>query len=266
MPTYNTGYLENVSVSGVRRYNQIVVLISNSSQNSGTAFLEGYYVLSGVNQPFASEGFDMFPQSNATRTYPTNLLDYFQIQVTVSLYEINVRMFGVSSSGQYTSIPVNELPIRRITSDYRDDMALTSADFPAISYQRRSTFSRPKQYAAALLPAGVEILATRPIRYKLVLGATVNGTYTTFPTATTQLSESVSALVVNDTCTTITGGQVIYQGEGTGLSGAYQNTVDNLINNQLLLALPAGVSITLAVSSLVGNDNVATVFRMEEQW
>lgn len=266
MPIYNTGYLQNVPVSGSRRFSQILVLIYNVGPSTGTVFLENYYVQSGSNQPFASEGFELLPQTNVTRTYPVTLLDFFLVQATISLFDIKMTVFGISASGQYTELPLQELPIRRITSDYRDGIALTSTDFPAISYQRRPSVSRPRQYGAALLPQGIEILSTRPVRYKLVLGATVNGTYSLFPTPTTQLSEAASALVVNYTSTTITGGQVVYQGEGTGLSGAYLNTVGNLIANQMFLALPNGTPITLVISSLTGSDNVGVVFRMEEQW
>lgn len=268
MPTYSTGYVENPSVSGVRRFNSIVMLLTNSATTSGTAFLESFYVatVSGANQPFAAEGFDMTSQTHAVRNFSVSTMDYFVVQTTVSLPEIAMKVFGVSSSGQYVSLPVGEIPSRRITGQYRDNISIDGSDFAAISFRRRSAFTRPRQYAATLLPQSVEILATRPVRYKLILGGTVNGTYTLFPTPNTELNESSSAMEVNYTCTTVTGGQIVYQGQGTGLSGAYQNTKDNLLANNLLVALPPSTPITLTISCQAGTDKAAVTFNMEEQW
>lgn len=266
MPAYNTGFVENVIVSGSRRYNQILVLLTNTGTTSGSAFLEGLYTATGVNQHFASEGFNLVSQSNAIRTFSVALVDFFDVQIIASIQGISMEVFGISSTGQYTTLPVQELPVRRITADYREDITLTGDDFAALSFRRRSAFTRPRQYAAALLPQSIEILATRPIRYKLVLGGTVDGTYSLFPTPTTQLSETETALTVNYTCTTVTGGEVVYQGQGAGLSGAYTNIPEDLLANRLLKPLPPDTAITLVVSSLTGTDKVAVTFRMEEQW
>lgn len=61
-------------------------------------------------------------------------------------------------------------------------------------------------------------------------GGTVDGSLVPFPTATTQLSGSETSLLVNDTYSTVTGGNVIFQGTATGLSGAYSSrTLSNLL-------------------------------------
>ncbi|MNL76347.1 hypothetical protein D3C87_2023030 [compost metagenome] len=56
-----------------------------------------------------------------------------------------------------------------------------------------------------------------------------------------------------------------YAGSRSGISGAYQNVSLNLLD-QLLLYDLQGEPITPVISSLAGEDNVAAVFRMSEQW
>lgn len=86
-----------------------------------------------------------------------------------------------------------------------------------------------------------------------------------YPTPTTAIPVTETALQVNYTCTTVTGGQVLTQGIGSGISGAYQNVAVNLLNQRLDYDLQQ-VPVTLVVSSLAGADNVAAAFRMSEQW
>ncbi|MFD2882122.1 hypothetical protein ACFTAO_49925 [Paenibacillus rhizoplanae] len=71
--------------------------------------------------------------------------------------------------------------------------------------------------------------------------------------------------MVNYTCTTVTGGRMLTQGIGSGISGAYQNVAVNLLNQRLAYDLQL-LPVTLVVSSLAGEDNVAATFRMSEQW
>lgn len=70
---------------------------------------------------------------------------------------------------------------------------------------------------------------------------------------------------MNYTCTTVTGGKVIMQGTGSGISGAYANLAVNLLNERLSYELQ-DEPITLVVSSLSGDDDLAVTFKMSEQW
>lgn len=58
---------------------------------------------------------------------------------------------------------------------------------------------------------------------------------------------------------------MLTQGIGSGISGAYQNVAANLLNQRLAYDLQL-LPVTLVVSSLAGEDNVAVTFRMSEQW
>ncbi|MEK4325106.1 hypothetical protein MKX70_04350 [Paenibacillus sp. FSL R7-0312] len=104
-----------------------------------------------------------------------------------------------------------------------------------------------------------------PIRYKVIAGGSVNGAFVNYPTPTTAIPVTETTLQVNYTCTAVTGGRVITQGIGSGISGAYQNVAMNLVNQQLLHDMQQE-PITLVVSSLAGEDNLAATFRMIEQW
>ncbi|MDF2922897.1 MAG: hypothetical protein K0R57_1811 [Paenibacillaceae bacterium] len=266
MPVYTTGFIDNVLVSGSRRFVQLMIIISNSGLATGTTYLEGYYIMAGVNQQFAAAGNELPPQTNQVYMYPISSMDYFRVELTASLFQVEATIFGISAGGVYTPLPVKQEPIRRITSEYRDDFTLSSADFAVLSFRRRPAIVLPEQYGAALLPQAVEILATRPVRYQLVLGGTVNGTYVNYPTPNTNTLNASTALQVNYTCSTVTGGSVVFSGQGTGLSGAHLNTAVNLIENQLKLPLPHNTAVTLVISSLTASDNIGVTFRMEEQW
>lgn len=123
----------------------------------------------------------------------------------------------------------------------------------------------PEAVTAEIKTDGLEILASTPIRYKVIAGGSVNGAFVNYPTPTTAIPVTETALQVNYTCTAVTGGRVITQGIGSGISGAYQNVAVNLVNQQLLYDMQQE-PITLVVSSLAGEDNLAATFRMSEQW
>lgn len=264
MPVLRTGVVENIAISGTRPIYQIQVLMTNNNGVSGTGFIEGSY-LSGSKTPFALSGIDFLPGAVSSKVYLVDY-DFFQVDLYVSLPGITMNVFAVSPVGDYSEIPVTETPTRRITAAFRDDLAVTSTEFAAISFIRRLSFSQPYQYAAALLPQSLDLLGTKPFRYKVVLGGTTDGAYVPYPIPGTNISAVDTALLVNYTCTTLTGGQVIFEGQGTGLSGTYVNMSMNLLNNQLYTALPKGTSVTLVIVSLLGSDSMAATFRMEEQW
>lgn len=182
-----------------------------------------------------------------------------------SLEQMRVRIYLVDSSGLWISVPLQPVVLNRITSEFRNNIAVTDSDTAVISFRRSAAVTIPEAVAAEIRPDGLEILASTPIRYKVIAGGTVNGTFVNYPTPTTAIPATETALLVNYTCTAVTGGRVITQGIGSGISGAYQNVALNLLNQQLLYNVQDN-PVTLVVSSLAGEDNVAAAFRMAEQW
>lgn len=235
--------------------------------NSGTAKTVVYItVLNNDVSPatlFAQELFEVNYREVVSKTY--NITDFFQFNVLYSQEKLGVQIFLVDSGGKWFPVSLTQLAVSRITSEFRDNIAVTSTDFAAISFRRNGALTIPEGVAADIRPDGVEILASTPIRYKIVAGGTVNGSFVNFPTPTTAFSVNDTALQVNYTCSTVTGGRVITQGLGSGISGAYQDVVVNLLNQQLVYDLQEE-PVTLVVSSLAGEDNLAATFRMAEQW
>ncbi|WP_379145805.1 hypothetical protein [Paenibacillus sp. sgz500992] len=236
--------------------------------NSGTAKAVVY--ITGLNNDvspatlFAQELFEVNYREVVSKTY--NITEnFFQFNVLYSQEKLGVQIFLVDSGGKWFPVSLTQLAVSRITSEFRDNIAVTSTDFAAISFRRNGALTIPEGVAAEIRPDGVEILASTPIRYKIVAGGTVNGSFVNFPTPTTDISVNDTALQVNYTCSTVTGGRVITQGLGSGISGAYQDVVVNLLNQQLFYDLQEE-AITLVVSSLAGEDNLAATFRMAEQW
>ena len=96
------------------------------------------------------------------------------------------------------------------------------------------------------------------------MGGTLNGTFDNYPTATTIIPDSETALLVNNTSTTITGGEVVFQ----GVTGGGEGNARVLASAQLLdFTLPENAIVTLAVASLGSATNtVDAVFRVTESW
>ncbi|WP_238650634.1 hypothetical protein [Paenibacillus piscarius] len=264
MPVLTTNMLTKNPTPGAGSISQAVVKIVNNGTNQGSLYLTG---LNGDVSPetlFAQELFQLGYREVVTRTYNVTH-PFFQFNVLYSLEQMRVRIYLVDSNGLWISVPVQPVALNRITSEFRGNIAVTASDTAVISFRRSATITIPEAVAAEIRPDGLEILASTPIRYKIIAGGTVNGAFVNYPTPTTAIPVTETALLVNYTCTAVTGGRVITQGIGSGISGAYQNVAVNLLSQQLLYNLQDS-PVTLVVSSLAGEDNMAAAFRMAEQW
>lgn len=264
MPVLTTNMLTKNPTPGAGSISQAVVKIVNNGTDQGSLYLTG---LNGDVSPetlFAQELFQLGYREVVTRTYNVTH-PFFQFNVVYSLEQMRVRIYLVDSSGLWISVPIQPVALNRITSEFRNNLAVTASDTAVISFRRSAAITIPEAVAAEIRPDGLEILASTPIRYKIIAGGTVNGTFVNYPTPTTAIPVTETALLVNYTCTAVTGGRVITQGIGSGISGAYQNVAVNLLSQQLLYNLQDS-PVTLVVSSLAGQDNVAAAFRMAEQW
>lgn len=251
-------------MAGLGPISQAVVKVVNNGTSRAVIYLTGLNNDVSPETLFAQELFEVDHQEVITRTY--NITQhFFQFNAFYSQEQLRVQIFLVDSAGVYFPVNLQPIAVSRITSEFRDNITVTAADYAAISFRRSGTVTNPEAVAAELRADSLEILASTPVRYKVVAGGTVNGSFVNFPTPTTAIPAAETALVVNYTCTTVTGGRVITQGLGSGISGAYQNVSVNLLGQLLLYDLQEE-PITLVISSLAGEDNVAAAFRMSEQW
>ena len=111
----------------------------------------------------------------------------------------------------------------------------------------------------------INIISSTDLSYQVLLGGTLNGTFVNYPTATTIIPTSETALLVNSTSTTITGGEVVFQGVTGGGSGGTKV----LASAELLdFTLPENAIVTLAVANIGGggSNTVDVVFRVSESW
>jgi hypothetical protein len=249
---------------GLGPISQAVVKVVNNGTSRAVIYLTGLNNDLSPESLFAQELLEVDYQEVITRTY--NITQhFFQFNAVYSQEKLRVQIFLVDSAGVYYPVNLQRIAVSRITSEFRDNIAVTTADFAAISFRRSGTVTNPEAVAAELRADSLEILASTPVRYKVVAGGTVNGSFVNFPTPTTAIPIAETALLVNYTCTAVTGGRVITQGLGSGISGAYQNVSVNLLSQLLLYDLQEE-PVTLVISSLAGEDNVAATFRMSEQW
>ncbi|WP_082232857.1 hypothetical protein [Halobacillus massiliensis] len=157
-------------------------------------------------------------------------------------------------------------PVFRVTSERRQLTGVTSTLTPVISFIRKTEFPAGSGRANSIEVnlEEINLISSLDIAYQVILGGTVNGTYNNYPTATTNIPNDETGLLVNNNATTITGGEVVFQGITSGGGGADRVTAKALL---LDFNLPTDLPITLAVSNLEGGTaTVRAVFRVTESW
>ncbi|MFA9556914.1 hypothetical protein ACERII_06410 [Evansella sp. AB-rgal1] len=156
-------------------------------------------------------------------------------------------------------------PEFRITSERRT-VLVGEAGVPVISFQRKAIFptgsARPNSVSVTL--EGVDIVTASDIYFQIIVGGTVNTAFTNFPTPTTDIPDNETALLVNNTAGTITGGDVVFQGVASGVPGAANR--DLAVANLLDFELPDEESVSLVVGTFSGTSNVSAVLRVTEEW
>lgn len=264
MPVLTTNMLTRNPTLEAGPISQVVVRVVNNGNSRAVIYLTGLGNDTSQEILFAQELFELNYREGVTKTYNITQ-NLFQFNVMYSQEQVGVRVFLIDSAGVWIPVPLKTMDVSRITSEFRNDIVVGGSDFAVISFRRSPVVTIPEAVTAAVRADGLEILASTPIRYKLVAGGSVNGAFVNYPTPTTAIPVSDTALQVNYTCTAVTGGRVITQGTGSGIAGAYQNVAVNL-PDQLLLYDLQEEPLTLVVSSLAGADNLAATFRMAEQW
>ena len=159
-------------------------------------------------------------------------------------------------------------PTIRVTSERRTVSDVTTSLTPLISFQRKPVFpaGSGRDNSVQIDLDEINIISSADLAYQVLLGGTINGVYVNYPTATTIIPDSETALLVNRTCTTITGGEVIFQGVVSGGSGSGTRA---LATSTLLdFTLPINQTVTLAVLRIAGSgtNTVNSVFRVTESW
>jgi len=138
---------------------------------------------------------------------------------------------------------------------------------PIISFTRKTIFptGSAKTNSVEVDLEEINLISSAHLAYQVLLGGTINGTFVNYPTANTIIPDSETALLVNNTCTTITGGEVIFQGitSGGGELGKVLATAE-LLN----FTLPDNGTVTLAVVRIAGlpTNTVNASFSVTESW
>lgn len=155
-------------------------------------------------------------------------------------------------------------PSFRITSERRS-LQVNPTGIPVISFQRKSVFpaGSGRSNSVSVTLEGVDIITDLDVYFQIIVGGTLNTPFVDFPTATTLIPNNETALRVNNTATTITGGEVVFQGVGSSAPGSSR---DLATANLLDFELPDDQIVSLVVGSLSGTANVTAVFRVTEEW
>ncbi|MGG1632813.1 hypothetical protein [Rossellomorea sp. NRS-1567] len=155
-------------------------------------------------------------------------------------------------------------PEFRITSERRST-SVTTAGTPIISFQRKPIFpaGSGRANSVSVTLEGADIITAEDIYFQIVLGGTLDTAFVNFPTATTNIPDSETALLVNNTATTITGGEVVFQGVGASAPGVAKDIAKV---NLLDFELPDDQTVSLVIGSFGGSVSISAVFRVTEEW
>jgi len=175
--------------------------------------------------------------------------------------------FNLFVGGRQYSIIGKYDPTFRVTSERRTISNVTTTLTPVISFARKAVFptGSARVNSVQVDLEEINLMATADLAYQVLVGGTVNGTFVNYPTATTIIPDNETALLVNTTSTTITGGEVVFQGVTSGGGGMSKV----LATAELLdFTLPDNAIVTLAVVRIAGSgtNTVNAVFRVTESW
>ncbi|MEK4526980.1 hypothetical protein NST38_16345 [Paenibacillus sp. FSL H8-0104] len=158
-------------------------------------------------------------------------------------------------------------PTFRVTSERRRVTNLTSTLTPVLSFTRKAIFpsGSARTNSVQVDLEEINIISSVDLSYQVLVGGTLDGAFINYPTATTIIPDSETALLVNNSSTTITGGEVVFQGITGGGTGG--NRI--LASSELFdFTLPENQVVTLAVSNIggAGSNIVDVVFSVAESW
>lgn len=201
-----------------------------------------------------------FKPSNQTSLTDPNLPLRAQIVNNGSTSEARNIFVG----GREYSIIGEYNPVFRITSDRRN-VSVGTSGVPVLSFRRKSEFpntsNRPNSVSVKL--EGLDIVTGSDVFYQVIVGGTLNGSFDNFPTSNTSIPDDETALLVNNTATTISGGQVVYQGVAAGERGTHRNLATATL---LSFELPGHDSVSLVIGTFSSTTEVTVVFRVTEEW
>ncbi|MEK4274711.1 MULTISPECIES: hypothetical protein [unclassified Paenibacillus] len=175
--------------------------------------------------------------------------------------------YSIFVGGRQYSIIGKYEPTYRVTSERRRITNVTSTLTPVISFTRKAVFpaGSARTNSVQVNLEEINVISSVDLSYQVLVGGTLNGTFVNYPTATTIIPDSETALLVNNTSTTITGGEVVFQ----GITGGGAGNTKILASSELLdFTLPENQVVTLAVSNIggPGSNTVDVVFRVTESW
>ncbi|WP_404332362.1 hypothetical protein [Mesobacillus maritimus] len=201
-----------------------------------------------------------FRPANETSLTDPNLPLRAQIENNGATAEVRNLFVG----GRQYSILGKFNPEFRITSERRT-VTVGIAGLPVISFQRKPEFPagslRPNSVSVTL--EGIDIVTANDVFFQVVVGGTLNTAFTTFPTTNTNIPNNETALLVNNDATTITGGEVVFQGVASGAPGASRDLAEA---NLLDFELPDDESVSLVIGTFTGTSLVSAVLRVTEEW
>lgn len=176
-------------------------------------------------------------------------------------------IFNLFVGGRQYNIIGKYEPTFRVTSERRTITNVTTTLTPVISFTRKAVFPTGSARANSVEVnlEEINIIGSADLAYQVLLGGTLDGAFVNYPTATTIIPDSETALLVNTTSTTISGGEVVFQGVTSGgMSGTRVLATSELLD----FTLPIDEVVTLAVVRIAGSatNTVNASFSVTESW
>lgn len=149
-------------------------------------------------------------------------------------------------------------PNRRETAAERIALSTTTTRKPLVSFRKKSDY---KSISKSTKISGLAIAADIDTVFEILVGGIVSGGsgFGSVP----DVPDAETAMEVNITATTITGGQMI---DKTVFSGGSGNRTNTAGIRRLGLDIPDDTAVTLTARTVAGAGEASGVFTIEEEW
>ncbi|AIQ66492.1 hypothetical protein [Paenibacillus graminis] len=151
MPYLTTNTLTSRPTKGLGAISQVIIKAVNNGSSKAVVYITGLNNDVTPETLFAQELFEVNYREVVTKTYNITQT-YFQFNAVYSQELLQIQIFLVDSAGVLSPVTQKQLEVSRITSEFRENVAVTTSDFALISFRRNAAVVIPEAAAAEIKP------------------------------------------------------------------------------------------------------------------
>lgn len=164
--------------------------------------------------------------------------------------------------GRQFAVIGDHSPVRRVTSERRQNVTTGSAFEPFITFRRKAEFPSGVNNHVSVKVEGFDIISNVAAIFQIRVNASLTGASFGTPQ---EHSASETAVEADNSATALSGGEVIYQGLVDG--GSNRNS-QGLTTQDFRFDFPAEQAVTFCMRKVSGlaDADISAVFRVREEW